>query len=121
MWYKKWGGAPTKKSYLEDLTTSMQLFQVNMQSEFFSAVKKTHDDFPPEFHGGPLLFAIAIRSIQYTSEKSMTNLVDAVKLVRISKVPGEDVTVAIAKLRSAVTLLTSASQVKPGGGMYLLP
>ena len=100
LWYKKWGGGPWPKAITEDLTTSMQLLQTNMQASLHSAIKKTHDSFPPEFHGGPLLFTIAIQAIQASTDVSMKNLIEAIKVVKISKVPGEDVSIVVAKLRS---------------------
>jgi hypothetical protein len=88
-WYRRWA---VSGEYETNLRLSMDFLEQNTSDSLWEKCLETHNLYPSVQHGGPLLFVIMMKKLQYDTE-------DAVR--KLTHFDGENVERAVSLLRGA--------------------
>ena len=105
------------EAFNQDLTLSATLLQNNCTPGLWANLQADLNSIHPAFHGGPLLFYLAISRIQNPSQAAITHILETLRKIKITDYDGENVEKVVQILRSSHTLLLNASL----GGINYVP
>jgi hypothetical protein len=97
-WYRRW--THPNAGYSLDQDWSYAALKANIDTELMTALQQQYDKFPEIQRGGPLLFALLMKSILHTNDSTVKVLTDQIKKFTLKSQPGEDVDRATATLRA---------------------
>jgi len=106
VWYNTW----IQESYIrENMTLTYQCVQSNCDEALFLRCREQYDEFEPVQQGGPLLLLLVLKAIQDSSDQALEYLISQLKILKISKLPGEDIEQAVTLIKSTYRVLKSSS------------
>jgi hypothetical protein len=97
-WYRRWA---VSGEYETNLRLSMDFLEQNTSDSLWEKCLETHNLYPSVQHGGPLLFVIMMKKLQYDTEDAVRYLQESVKKMKLTHFDGENVERAVSLLRGA--------------------
>jgi hypothetical protein len=97
-WYHEFTDNTTDQFHT-NLQWSYHFLKNNIDPGLLSSLQQSHDKFDPKERGGPLLFALLMQELLFTSESSVIALKEQLRSYKINTVAGENI-----KFVSAVIL-----------------
>lgn len=102
------------QSYVrQNLQVSMQYFENNCTSELLNKVQEECRKFKMEEQGGPLFFKIMVELLLVNTRNKVNVMLSAVKKLKISEIPGEDVSKAVSLIGGTYDYLKNLEQIDP--------
>lgn len=94
----------------ENMNLTLQCLQNNTEESLWIKCYSVYEDeYSMEQRGGPLMLSLLLKKIQDSSESAMEHLKASVHHLKISDLKGEDVDLAVGRIKSAYNILSSAS------------
>jgi hypothetical protein len=97
-WYRRWAFSD---EYGTNLRLSMDFLEQNTLDSLWEKCLEMHNLYPLVQHGGPLLFVIMMKKLQYDTEDAIRYLQESVKKMKFTHFDGENVKHAVSLLRGA--------------------
>jgi hypothetical protein len=107
-WYNTYPKDPT---YRENLALTFEYLEKNMTDGLFEKVFEEYDGYPAAAKGGPLLFIIVMHTILSNMEESAFALQNRIKTLKLTNIPGEDVSKAVSLICGALVHLCMLKKV----------
>lgn len=105
-WYTHW----ISDTFVhENLMYSLKALKSNTEPSLWNKCLEIYDEYPRHCQGGPLMLSILLTRIQNVSESAIANHLEKVSRLKISKLEGENVDEAISLIKTAHSILISAS------------
>ena len=105
-WYNRY----VAQEYVrENMTLTFKLLQNNTDEELWTKTLEEYNRYTPIQRGGPLMLILLLKRIRNSSETAITHLLDQLKKLKISELPGENVDRAVSMVTSTYELLVQAS------------
>jgi len=93
----------------DNLDLTIDAIRVNCDPDLFAKATEDHEEFDPVCQGGPLLLYFVLKRILDVSEQSIVYIVNRVKALNLSKIPGEDVEAAVSIIKATHKVLKQCS------------
>lgn len=107
----------TKAGYLEyALGIMLNFMQNNCDDELNAKVLEEYSQYPEEEQGGNLYLFHALHLIYHNSEQECLALSNTLVNLKITDIPGEDVTSFVTKYRAGMTFLKRSNSYKDADG-----
>ena len=105
-WYNNW---VDEASIRQNLALTYEMLQKNVDSDLWSKALEDYDDYMPIQQGGPLMLFLILKRIMDVSETSVKGMIDRVKVLKITDLPGENVEDAVSLIKSSHKILKQCS------------
>jgi len=107
-----------RAGYLElALAVTLNFMQANCDDELNAKVLEEYNQYDEEEQGGNLYLFLALSLIYHDSETECLALANTVTELKITDIPGEDVTLFVTKYRAALTFLKNANSYQDTNGV----
>ena len=105
IWYNTWAAG----AYVRDNMLQVYLlFENNTDGNLWTRCLDTYEQYSPVQQGGPLMVYLVLQAIQDSSEQALEHMLEQLRSLDISKLPGEDVEKAVLLIRTTYMTLKGA-------------
>ena len=105
-WYNTYCGDSWTRSNMD---LGFELLKKNTEETLFNLCMGEYEQYPPSGRGGPLLLLLIVKRIRAQTEESLFQIASAIKQLKITAVPNEDIEAVVAQIRAGILALSSAS------------
>ena len=105
-WYNLWAD---HEYVAENMNYAYNFCKNNTEESLFYKCLEDYEEYSPIQQGGPLMLYLVLRKIQNVSETALDHMKAKITKLRISAIPGEDVSEVVSLIKATHSALESAS------------